>query len=152
MLDHHPVLAVTAVRHLNIDPGLLQRMQHRSCSGGSRLLRPKSRQPLECRDLLPGNRSHRGHTRPNLLPVQQHRAGTTLRKTTTKARPMQMQLVMQNVEKRRIKTRAHAMRKPVHADLQATRHTSSIWVANAQELSTALPSSGEGGHNAAPVT
>src|ERR1700674_5128773 len=51
-LDHHPVLAIAAVRDLNVDPRLLQRMQRRARARRATLLRPQGRQALERRDLL----------------------------------------------------------------------------------------------------
>jgi hypothetical protein len=34
-----------------------------------------------------------------------------------------MELVVQDIKERRIKAGAHAMREPIHLDLQAVRHT-----------------------------
>ena len=122
-LDHHPVLAVTAMRHLHVDPRLLQRMQRRRSSGRAALRRPQRRQPFERRDALPAHRRHRRDARADLLAVQQHRAGTTLRKAATEARAMQVELVVQDVQERCVEARAHAVREPVHLDLDAARHS-----------------------------
>src|SRR5262249_14341504 len=46
-LDHHPVLAVAALRHLHVDPRLLQRMQVRRRGRRPALGRIESRQALE---------------------------------------------------------------------------------------------------------
>ena len=98
-LDHHPVLAVTAVRHLHIDPRLLQRMQSsRSRSSRATRRRPHRRHTLERRDRLPAHSGNRRHTRTDLLAVQQHRAGAALRETAAEARAVQMQLVVQDVQ------------------------------------------------------
>src|SRR5581483_5289227 len=87
-MDDHPVLAVAALRHLQLDPRLLQRMQRRRGARSPALLRIQRRQPLQRRHRLPRHRRHRRHTRPDLLPVQQHRAGTTLRQAAAEPRPM----------------------------------------------------------------
>ena len=105
-LDHHAVLAVAAMRHLHIDPRLLQRMQRRRRSRRTALCAAhRAGRPSSVVIALPGHRSNRRHTRPDLLAVQEHRAGTTLRKTATKARAMQVELVVQNVKERSIKAR-----------------------------------------------
>src|SRR5579871_1428802 len=125
-LDHHAVLAVTAMRYLHIDPGLLQRMQRRSGSGRALALSsPESRKTLERSDALTRHRRHRGHAGAYLLAVQQHRAGATLRKTTAEAGAMQVELVMQNVKERSVKAGLDAMRQAVDLDLDAVRHISS---------------------------
>src|SRR5690349_24056385 len=49
-LDDHSVLAVAALRHLRLDPRLLQRMQRGRSGRRTALLRPQRRQPLERRD------------------------------------------------------------------------------------------------------
>src|ERR1700681_2635158 len=122
-LNHHPVLAIPAMRDLNINPRLLQRMQRRRSRRRPTLLRPQSRQALERRDLLPAHSRHRSDARTDLLPVQQHRAGTTLRQAATKPRAMQMALVVQDVQERCIEARGHRVNETVHLDLQRTRHT-----------------------------
>src|SRR5262249_11318779 len=125
---HHPVLAIAAVRHLHVDPGLLQGMQSRSSRRGTALRRVESRKALEGRDVLPAHRRDRGHTRPDLLAVQQHRAGATLRKAASEPRAVQVELVVQDVQERRIKAGRHAVREPVHLDLDAVRHPpSNVW-------------------------
>src|SRR5579871_6119699 len=126
-LNHHPILAITAMRHLHIDPRLLQRMQRRSSrSRRLRLRSPQRRKPFQRRNALVRHRRHRRDAGADLLSVQQHRAGTTLRKTTTKPRTMQMELVMQNVKERGIKAGLDAMRQAIDLDLDAVRHTSSL--------------------------
>src|SRR5437016_4060737 len=76
-LNHHPVLAIAAMRHLNVDPSLLQRMKCRRRSRRPTLLRPKSRKPFERSDALTAHCRHRSDARADLLTVQKHRASTT---------------------------------------------------------------------------
>src|SRR6185437_8874086 len=113
-LDHHPVLAVAAMRHLHVDPRLLQRMQRRRSRRRAPLLRPQRGQPFEGRDRLAGDCCDRGHTASDLLAVQEHRARTALRKATTEARPVQVELVVQDIEERSVKARGHRMHETVH--------------------------------------
>src|SRR5512146_300468 len=120
-LDHHAVLAVAAMRHLHVDPRLLQRMQRRRSRRRTPLLRPQGRQALERRDRLAGDRSHRSDARADLLAVQQHRARAALRETAAEARAVQMQLVVQDVEQRSVKARGHAVHETVHLDLELAR-------------------------------
>src|SRR4051812_37554578 len=124
-LNHHPVLAVTAVRDLNIDPRLLKRMQRRRCRRRAALLRPHRRKAFQRRDRLARNSSDRGHAAPDLLAVQQHRARATLREAATEARAMQVELVVQDVQERSIEAGGHAMNETVDLDLELTRHSSS---------------------------
>src|SRR5207248_5429018 len=63
------------------------------------------------------------HTRTNLLAVQQHRASATLRQAAPEARTMQVELVVQDVQERRIEARGHAVHETVDLDLQLARHT-----------------------------
>ena len=123
-LDHHPVLAKTTMRHLQVDPRLLNRMQRRLRARDATLLHPQSRQTLERRDRLARNRGHRGHAATDLLAVEQHRARTTLRQTTAEPGPVQVQLVAHNVQERRVTARAHRMRYTVHLDRQLVCHSS----------------------------
>src|SRR5438105_9640624 len=92
-LDDHAVLAITALRHLQLDPGLLQRMDRGRCTRRAALLRPESRKALERRDRLAADCGNRTDTTPDLLPVQQHRASATLGKTAAEARAVQVELV-----------------------------------------------------------
>src|ERR1700674_2443367 len=98
-------------------------MQRRRRNRRTPLLRPQSRQALERRDLLPAHSRHRSDARADLLPVQKHRASATLRKAATKARAMQVELVVQDVQERRIEARGDVMNETVDLDLQSTRHT-----------------------------
>src|SRR5579862_7575671 len=125
-LDHHSVLAVAAMRDLDVDPRLLNRMQHRRRRRRTALLRPQSRQALERRHRTATDSSQRRHARPNLLAVQKHRTSTTLRKAATKPRAVQMKLVVQDVQERRIKARRDRVNQSVHLDLQLTRHSPSV--------------------------
>src|SRR5204862_4444922 len=86
--------------------------------------RPQSRQALERRDRLAGNCCDRGHAAPDLLAVQQHRAGTALRQAAAEARAVQVQLVVQDVQERRIEARGHVVHETVDLDLQLARHIS----------------------------
>src|SRR4051812_28226983 len=122
-LDHHPVLAVTAMRHLNVDPRLLKRVQCRRSRRRATACRVHRRKAFQRGDCLARNCSHRCDAAPDLLAVQEHRARTTLRKTATEARAVQVELVVQDVEERSIKTRGHAMNETVHLDLQLARHS-----------------------------
>src|SRR5262249_2516889 len=92
------------------------------------LFRPESRQALERRDGLAGHGSHRCHTGTDLLSVEQHRAGTALCETAAEARPVQMQLVVQDVEERCVEARGPAVHETVHLDLQLARHPSPSWL------------------------
>src|SRR6185437_4961537 len=53
----------------------------------------------------------------------QHRARTTLRQAAPEPGPVQMQLVVQHIQQRRIQARRHAVHKAVDLDLQLARHT-----------------------------
>src|SRR5262249_54151656 len=64
-------------------------------------------------------------TRADLLAVQEHRAGTTLREATAEPGAVQVELVVQDVQERRIKAGAHSMSEAVDLDLDAVRHSSS---------------------------
>ena len=111
------------MRHLHIDPRLLQRMQSsRRRSGRATLRRPHRRHTLQRRDRLPAHSGNRRHTRTDLLAVQQHRAGTTLRETAAEARAVQMQLVVQDVQEWCVEAGGHVVHETVHLDLQLARH------------------------------
>ena len=75
---------------------------------------------------LPRDGRDRCHAGTDLLAVQQHRAGTALRETATEARPVQVQLVVQDVEERGVEARGHVVHETVHLDLELARHYASI--------------------------
>src|SRR4029079_12933675 len=77
----------------------------------------------ERRDRLAAHSGNRSHAAPDLLAVQEHRASATLRQAATEARTMQVELVVQDVEERRVKARGHRMNETVHLDLQLARHS-----------------------------
>src|ERR1700733_5686280 len=98
--DHHAVLAEAAERSLLGDPGFLNGVKD-VCSGGFRetlLLCPTSRQAFESSHLFIFGRRQRWDAGPDLFAVQQHRAGPALRKTATKLRTSQFEVVAQDVE------------------------------------------------------
>src|SRR5215510_5801402 len=97
-------------------------MQLRRRPGRSPLARPQCRETLERDDSLARDRADRRDTRPDLLPVQQHRAGAALRESAPEARPVQMELVVQDVQERRIDARRHPMTEIVDSDRQGARH------------------------------
>src|SRR5262249_18174052 len=63
------------------------------------------------------------HAGPDLLAVHQHRARAALGQPAAEARPAQVQLVVQDVQQRRVQARGHLVHETVHLDLQLARHS-----------------------------
>src|SRR5688572_13011693 len=125
-LDHHPVLAVAALRHLLLDPGLLDGMEVVGLRRGARLGPPEGRQALERRDRALADSGDGCDARANLLAVVQDRAGTALRETAAEARAVQAELVPQDVQQRRVGRRRDVVNASVHLDLECVRHRLSL--------------------------
>jgi hypothetical protein len=87
--DDLAVLAEAALRHLLVDPRLLDRMQP-----------SVRRQPFERGDLGP-HRGHRRHAGAHGGAVDDHRARAALPEPASEARPLQAEIVAQDVQQRR---------------------------------------------------
>ena len=60
----------------------------------------------------------RCHARTDLLTVDEHRTGTTLRKSTTELRAAQVHLVAEHVKKHRVRRKLDVVILPVDVDRQ----------------------------------
>ena len=96
----HAALAVAALRHLQLHPGLLHRM------------RAVLRQRLDGGDLLALHRGDRHHAGARRLPVHVHRAGAAHRDAATVLGSGQSQLVAQHPEQRHLRFDVDADRFP----------------------------------------
>jgi hypothetical protein len=81
-----PVLAESALRHLLVDPCLLNRMELTVL-----------REPLERRDLGAGDRRHRAHTRADGFTFDQHRARAALAEAASEPRAHEAEIIAQHV-------------------------------------------------------
>src|SRR5262249_39725118 len=84
---HLSRLAVTALRHLLVDPGLLDRVA--VISG----------QSFDRGDLLPGHARQWGHTRTHGVAIDHHGARAAMGDSASKLRPCKTERIAQNPEK-----------------------------------------------------
>ena len=104
----HPVGAVAALRRLVVDERLLD---------GVRLL--DGAEALERGDRLVRRGERRCDAGPDRLVAEVDRARSTLGEPAAEARPVQVELVPQDVEERRVRRRLHQVALAVHANDQA---------------------------------
>ena len=97
------VLAEAALRHLLVDPRLLDRMQH-----------AVFREPLERGDLGALHRRHRPDARAHRFALDDDRARAALAEPASESRPLQAEIVAQDVEQRSRRLDVHGVRLPVH--------------------------------------
>ncbi len=96
------VLAKAALRHLFVDPGLLQRVEF-----------PPFGESFERSDFSFHGRG-RSNARPNRDAVHDHCARPALAQPATKSRPLQAEVVAKNVEQRRRGIDIQSVRTSVH--------------------------------------
>ena len=123
--NHHSALTVAALRHLLVDPGLLNRMQDLPGPSCWVLLDPQCRQPLDRVHPLADDESDGRDARPHLFSVHEHGAGAALRHATPEPWAAQEQLVPQDVEQRRVGCRRHCPSSTVHRERECVRHAGS---------------------------
>ena len=111
-LHHHAVDAVAALGRLLVDERLDDRVRV--------LLRAE---PLERRDLLPGHGRDGHDAGADRLPVHVHGAGPALREPAAEARAVQVELVAQDVEQRRVRRRLDGVALAVHRQLHCLGHS-----------------------------
>jgi len=101
--DHHLALAVPALRHLAVDPGLLDGVQGHGCVRGGQvlLLRPERRQPLQRGHLVLDSGPGRD-AGARLAAAHQHCARSALTQAAPELGAVQAQLVAQHVQQRRV--------------------------------------------------
>src|SRR5436190_22883959 len=85
-------------------------------------LRVPGGEALEGGERLVRDRGDRCDAGPDLYAVGEHRAGAALRESAAEARPLQLELVGEHVEERRISARLHRPSPSVHLDVDAVRH------------------------------
>src|SRR6266853_4096277 len=96
--DHHPALAVTALRNLLVYPCLLDRVERRGCIGRAQsLLRgPHGGQTFDGRQPLAHGVGDGSNARANFLPIEQHGTRSALSHAAAEARSGQLQVVTQH--------------------------------------------------------
>src|SRR5271155_2075333 len=108
---HHAGNAVTALRRLRLDEGLLDRR--------GLVLRAE---PFERRDLLAGEQYDRRHAGKDRLAIDQHRAGAALAESAAEFGGVELELAAQHVKQRRAWIGIHVMLGIIHVEL----HVSSL--------------------------
>ena len=116
-LHDHPVVAVSALDRLLIDHGLLHGMQGgrprqlllRGVPGGK---------SFERRDRLALHGGDRRHARSRFNPVDEDRTRSALTQAATKPRPLKVELVHQDVQKRRVGPGGYRPQPFVHFELE----------------------------------
>src|SRR5262249_19136055 len=112
-------------RRLLVDERLLQRMQRRRLREAL-LLRVEARQPLERGDGLSGDGGDRRDAGADLDAVGQHRAGAALRQPAAEAWSLEVQLVREHVEQRRVGAGLDRPRLAVDLDIHASPPVSQL--------------------------
>src|SRR6204780_185390 len=102
-LDHHAVLAEAAQWRLLLDPGLLNGVKRllRVRPGQALLLCPSSGQTFQSYNRLAGGGRKRRYARADLLAIEQDRTGPALRQSAAELRAGQLEVVSQDIKKRR---------------------------------------------------
>src|SRR5580693_114015 len=101
-------LTVTALRHLQIEPGLLQRMV------------AVGRQPFDGGDVLARHHGHRRLARAHRLAVEMHRAGAAHAGAAAIFRAGELEVLAHNPEQRRFRAGIHTCRLVI--DGEGDRH------------------------------
>jgi len=94
-LDHHPVLAKSALRSLLLDPGLLDGVKSvfRFRDRETLLLGPPRGQAFERGDFLVRHARDRRNAGTDFLPVDQNSTGSALSQSTAELRADQLEIV-----------------------------------------------------------
>src|SRR5215468_7308889 len=111
----HAVAAEAALTRLLLDEGALERMQL-----------VHGAQALDSRDAA-RRRRHRRDARTDRLAVHQHGAGATLGETAAELRAVELQVVSEDVEERRVRLDRDRPGLTVHPQCEAGHDALRVW-------------------------